>query len=36
MLSATTIILMNKVISHIHFLCIASALLKKKVWIQTF
>ena len=30
MLSATTIILMNKVISHIHYLCIASPLLKKR------
>ena len=30
MLSATTITLMNKVISHIHYLCIASPLLKKR------
>jgi hypothetical protein len=31
-----TIILMSKVISHVHYIYIASPVLKKKDWIQTF
>ena len=36
MLSATTIILMTKVISHIHYLCIASPLLRKRFGYKLF